>query len=88
MVELAKKFPSADILEGLSAALEVEPHEYCICRPLRKTPLDRLQVTVVATIERLVTEAIEKALSCNRNGILRRFFLKRPLGIDDTKGNN
>jgi transcriptional regulator with XRE-family HTH domain len=63
MIELAKKFPSAGMLERLAAALEVEPHELFYMPSAAENALERLQATVAANIERLVTEAIEKALS-------------------------
>jgi transcriptional regulator with XRE-family HTH domain len=63
MIELAKKFPSAGMLEHLAAALEVEPHELFYMPSVAENALERLQVTVTANIERIVAEAIEKTLA-------------------------
>ncbi|MDR0654968.1 MAG: helix-turn-helix domain-containing protein [Treponema sp.] len=63
MVELARKFPSADMLERLAAALEIEPHELFYMPSLAENTLERLQSSVVANIERVVTKAIKDALA-------------------------
>ena len=62
MVELAKKFPSAGMLERLARALEVEPHELFYMPSVTENALERLQETVAANIERVIAEAVEKAL--------------------------
>jgi transcriptional regulator with XRE-family HTH domain len=63
MVELAKKFPSAGMLERLAIALEIEPHELFYMPSAGENALKNLQVTVAADIERIVGEAVEKAIT-------------------------
>jgi transcriptional regulator with XRE-family HTH domain len=63
MIELAKKFPSAGMLERLASALEIEPHELFYMPSVAENALERLQITVAANIERVVTGAIEKAFA-------------------------
>jgi transcriptional regulator with XRE-family HTH domain len=63
MIELAKKFPSAGMLERLAKALEVEPHELFYMPSVAENALEQLQETVAANIERVVAEAVEKTLS-------------------------
>jgi transcriptional regulator with XRE-family HTH domain len=63
MVELAKKFPSAPMLERLAKALEVEPYELFYMPSVAENALARLQESDAADIERVVAEAIRKALS-------------------------
>jgi transcriptional regulator with XRE-family HTH domain len=63
MVELAKKFPSAGMLERLAEALEVEPHELFYMPSVAENALVQLQETVAANIERVVADAVEKTLS-------------------------
>jgi transcriptional regulator with XRE-family HTH domain len=63
MVELAKKFPSAGMLERLASALEVEPHELFYMPSFAENALERLQASVAANIERVVAEAVEKAVA-------------------------
>ncbi|AEF83377.1 helix-turn-helix domain-containing protein [Leadbettera azotonutricia] len=63
MVELAKKFPSADMLERLAEALEVEPHELFYMPSAAENALEQLQATVAANIEQVVADAVEKTLS-------------------------
>ena len=66
MIELAKKFPSAGMLERLANALEIEPHELFSMPSAAENALTELRVSVAADIERLVGEAIEKVLSAKR----------------------
>jgi transcriptional regulator with XRE-family HTH domain len=63
MVELAKKFPSAGMLERIAAALEIEPHELFYMPSTAENALIGLKVTVAADIERIVGEAVEKVLT-------------------------
>ena len=63
MVELAKKFPSAGMLERIAAALEVEPSELFYVPSVTENALKCLQVTVAANIEKIVADSIEKTLA-------------------------
>lgn len=62
MLELAHKFPSADMLERLARALEIEPYELFYMPSSAETAIKELQETVVINIEKAVTEAVEKAI--------------------------
>jgi transcriptional regulator with XRE-family HTH domain len=67
MVELAKKFPSASMLERIAAALEIEPHELFYMPSAAENAINGLKVTVAADIERIVAEAVEKVLAAKFN---------------------
>jgi len=62
MIELARKFPSADMLERLAAALEIEGHELFNMPSLVENALERLQESIVSNIERVVSNAIKDNL--------------------------
>jgi transcriptional regulator with XRE-family HTH domain len=68
MVELARKFPSADMLERLATALEVEPYELFYMPSTAENALERLQETVAANIGQIVERAIKETLTneCKR----------------------
>ena len=68
MIELAKKFPSAGMLERIATALEIEPHELFYMPSTAENALIGLKVTVAADIERIVAEAVEKAVSAQFKG--------------------
>jgi transcriptional regulator with XRE-family HTH domain len=68
MIELAKKFPSASMLERIATALEIEPHELFYMPSTAENALIGLKVTVAADIERIVAEAVEKAVSAQFRG--------------------
>jgi DNA-binding XRE family transcriptional regulator len=56
MVELARKFPSADMLERLAAALEIEPHELFYMPGIAEKALENVQKSVIATIEQKLSQ--------------------------------
>ena len=68
MVELAKKFPSASMLERIATALEIEPHELFYMPSAAENALIGLKVTVAADIERIVADAVEKVLTAKCKG--------------------
>jgi transcriptional regulator with XRE-family HTH domain len=63
MVELAKKFPYAGMLERIAAALEIEPHELFYMPSAAENALIGLKITVAGDIERIIGEAVEKVLA-------------------------
>jgi len=62
MVELARKFPSADMLGRLAAALEIEPHELFSMPGIAENALKHLQDSIVSNIEQVVSKAIKETL--------------------------
>jgi transcriptional regulator with XRE-family HTH domain len=62
MLELAHKFPSADMLERLAKALEIEPHELFYMPSVAENAIEQLQEKVIGNIEQVITEAVEKAI--------------------------
>ena len=62
MIEIARKFPSLGMLERLAAALEIETHEFFAVKPSPGDAMERLHDTLAGNIERIVGEAVEKAV--------------------------
>jgi transcriptional regulator with XRE-family HTH domain len=63
MIEVSRKFPTPDILERIAKALEIETYQLFSAAPTLEAALDRLYRTVASDIERVVADAIQKALS-------------------------
>jgi transcriptional regulator with XRE-family HTH domain len=71
LLELARKFPSGEMLERLAKALEVEPHELFIVSPSPQSELEQLRQDIKNDIEnafgekleQTITDAIERAIS-------------------------
>jgi transcriptional regulator with XRE-family HTH domain len=68
MIEIARKFPTADILERLANALEIEAHELFIVKPTPEAAMERLHDTLASNIEKIVAAAIEKNLAAQFKG--------------------
>ena len=62
MVELGHKFPSANMLERLALALEIEPCELFYMPSVTEKTLERLQESVISNIERVVSNSIKETL--------------------------
>jgi transcriptional regulator with XRE-family HTH domain len=62
MVELAHKFPSANMLERLAAALEIEPHELFYMPSVAENALEKLQASILSNIEQVVSNSIKETL--------------------------
>jgi len=62
MIELAHKFPSAEMLGRLAAALEIESYELFSMPSVAENALIHLQESIVSNIERVVVKAIKETL--------------------------
>jgi transcriptional regulator with XRE-family HTH domain len=63
MIELSRKFPSSETLERMAAALGIEPYELFAVPPAPEKALERLHQAVLTDIDRVVGEAVERALA-------------------------
>jgi transcriptional regulator with XRE-family HTH domain len=72
MIELCRKFPSSETLERMASALGIEPHELFAVSPTPERALERLHEAVLTDIERVVGEAVERAVTEKCKNILPR----------------
>ena len=63
MVEIARKFPTPKMLDRLAEALGIETYELFEVKPSPEDAMNRLHDTLAKNIERVVGEAVEKALA-------------------------
>ena len=63
ILELAKKFPSGEMLERLAEALEIEPHEFFIITPSPQTELEQLRQEIKNDIQNAFVERLEQAIT-------------------------
>ena len=76
MIEIGRNFPTADVLERLAKALEIEPQELFIVSPSPQNELEKLRQEIKNDIEnslgekleQSIADAIEKALSAQQKG--------------------
>jgi len=62
MIEIARKFPTADILERLAAALSINPHELFYVEVSPETAMEQLQQKIMYNIYRAMEDALDKAM--------------------------
>jgi len=63
MIEVSRKFPTPEMLDRLAGALKIETYQLFAVKPTPENSMERLHDTLVSNIERIVNEAIEKALT-------------------------
>jgi transcriptional regulator with XRE-family HTH domain len=62
MIEISRKFPSPEMLDRIAKALGIETHELFMVKPSPEDAMKQLHDTLVSNIERVVGEALGKAL--------------------------
>lgn len=63
MIEVARKFPSPEVLERLAKALGIEAYELFVVEPSPESAMIKLHDSLVENIERVIIETVEKALA-------------------------
>ena len=68
MIEIARNYPTLELVERIADILKIEIHELFIAPHSAQDELDRLYKTVAKNIEEVVSQAIEKILAekCSR----------------------
>jgi transcriptional regulator with XRE-family HTH domain len=62
MIEIARKFPTADILERLAAALGINPHELFSVSVSPERAMEQLQRAILDNMDRAMEHALDKAI--------------------------
>jgi len=63
MIEVSRKFPTPEMLDRIARALEIETYELFIVKPSPEDAMERLHDTLAGNIERIIGEAVEKAIA-------------------------
>ncbi|MDR0721861.1 MAG: helix-turn-helix transcriptional regulator [Treponema sp.] len=63
MIELSRQFPTPEVLDRLAAALGIEAYQLFAVLPSPKEAMERLHDTLVCNLERVVGEAVKKAIA-------------------------
>jgi transcriptional regulator with XRE-family HTH domain len=63
MIEIARHYPTLELVERIANALDMEIYELFIVKPTPENAMERLHDTLVCNLEKIVAEAIEKNLN-------------------------
>jgi len=63
MIEVSRKFPTPDVLDKIAGALNIKTWQLFAVPPSPEDVTERLYQTVAKSIERIVSDAVEKALA-------------------------
>ena len=62
MIELARKFPTADVLDRLAMALEINSNELFSVAVSPERAMEQLQQTVTNNLNQVIEHALERAI--------------------------
>jgi transcriptional regulator with XRE-family HTH domain len=63
MIEIARHYPTMELVERIANTLDIEIYELFMVKPLPEDAMERLHNMLVYNIEKVVADAIEKNLS-------------------------
>jgi len=63
MIEVSSKFPTPEMMDRIAKALEIEAYELFAVKSSPEGAMELLHDTLVGNIERVVSEAVEKAIA-------------------------
>jgi transcriptional regulator with XRE-family HTH domain len=63
MIEVSRKFPTPDVLDRLAGALNIKTYQLFAVPPSPGEIMEQLQQSIVQNIDRVVAEAVERAIS-------------------------
>jgi transcriptional regulator with XRE-family HTH domain len=62
MIEVARKFPTADVLERLADALGIAPYELFSVSPSPEEAMEKLQQEILGNLDRAIENAVDKSI--------------------------
>jgi transcriptional regulator with XRE-family HTH domain len=62
MIEVVRKFPTADVLERLAAALDIAPNELFSVSPSPEEAMEKLQQKILDNLDHAIENAVDKAI--------------------------
>jgi transcriptional regulator with XRE-family HTH domain len=66
ILEIARSFPTSEVLERIAGALNIEIYELLLVPQSPQEELEKLRRTIIDEIKQTIDAAIQKALSENR----------------------
>ncbi|MDR3193321.1 MAG: helix-turn-helix transcriptional regulator [Treponema sp.] len=65
MIEVSRKFPTPEVLDRIAGALNIKTHQLFAVPVSPEDAMERLHDTLAANLERLIGEAVKKAVTEN-----------------------
>jgi transcriptional regulator with XRE-family HTH domain len=63
MIEVSRKFPTPDVLYRLAVALNIKTYQLFAVPPSPEEAMERLHQSIIQNIYKVVTDAVERAVS-------------------------
>ena len=62
MIEVSRKFPTPDVLDRLAGAMNIKTYQLFAVPPSPGEAMERLHLSIVQNINKVVEEAVERAI--------------------------
>jgi transcriptional regulator with XRE-family HTH domain len=62
ILELARSFPTSEVMDRIAKALNIETHEFFLVPDSPKEELEKLRLAIIDEVKQAVDESIQKAL--------------------------
>jgi hypothetical protein len=62
MIEVSRKFPTPDVLDRIAGALNIKTYQLFAVPPSPEEAMERLHRSIVKDIDKVVAEAVKKAI--------------------------
>jgi|GEM_PF-254937 len=76
MIELGRKFPSAEMLERLAFALEIDSQNLFSPPPFPEGTLHKLQKAVLSDLEKAIAKSVSKAVQDTVSTVIARYTME------------
>ena len=63
MIEIARHYPTLDLVERIANSLDIEIYELFTVKPTPENAIEQLYRAVAKNIDQVVADAVEKALT-------------------------
>jgi transcriptional regulator with XRE-family HTH domain len=68
MIEVSRKFPTPEVLERIAGALNIKTYQLFAVPPSPEDAMERLHHSIVSDIDRVVENAVERAVTAKLSG--------------------
>ena len=70
MIEIARKFPTANVLDKLAVALEIQPNELFSVTVSPERAIEQLHIKILDNLDQAIENALNKAIEKRSDAIL------------------
>ena len=78
MIEIARNYPTMELAERIASELDIDIYELFLEQPAPKDAMEKLHDSLVDNIEKVISEAVQKAIAEQYKALNRKHSTKKP----------